>query len=356
MTQVREQEQQVLATVNHLLDGFKELRVNDRKSDDFFQRGLKPHLARLKALKLQMRQYFIASYTLVCVLWETLIIALAVLLPLVGHFQVPLSITVVGLVLFFLPTSALIEHVPRLMIASLSLQRLLRFQQQLDALPPEPVADDSATPPAFQELRDEDISFRYAAGDAQPFAIGPLSLTFRAGEIVFLTGGNGSGKTTLLKVLTGLYPIAGGQIYLNGVPVAAAPQRELFAPIFSDFHLFDRLYGLPALDAAPVNDLLKRLELDAVVQFAAQQFSTLAVSAGQQKRLALAAALLEAKPIYVFDEWAADQDPHFRQYFYAEVLPALKAQGKTVLAVTHDDRYFASADRVVRMEEGAFAA
>ena len=55
---------------------------------------------------------------------------------------------------------------------------------------------------------------------------------------------------------------------------------------------------------------------------------------------------------YDFDEWAADQDPEFRRYFYDVLLPGLKAEGRTLIVVTHDDRYFHVADQVVFMEEG----
>ena len=67
---------------------------------------------------------------------------------------------------------------------------------------------------------------------------------------------------------------------------------------------------------------------------------------------ALIVALLEGKQVFVFDEWAADQDPLFRKIFYQRLLPELKSRGKTVVAVTHDDRYFAVADQVIKLEEG----
>ena len=88
------------------------------------------------------------------------------------------------------------------------------------------------------------------------------------------------------------------------------------------------------------------------MSYADGRFSTLDLSTGQRKRLAMVAALLDDKPIYIFDEWAADQDPGFRRYFYEGLLGELKARGKTVLAVTHDDRYFGVADRVVKRGEG----
>ena len=63
-------------------------------------------------------------------------------------------------------------------------------------------------------------------------------------------------------------------------------------------------------------------------------------------------AFLEDRAIYVFDEWAADQDPHHREIFYKRLLPELKANGKTVFVISHDDRYYHLGDRVVKLEYG----
>jgi len=78
------------------------------------------------------------------------------------------------------------------------------------------------------------------------------------------------------------------------------------------------------------------------------------LSTGQRKRLALISSLLEDRPIVMFDEWAADQDPHFRKHFYEDIIPSLRASGKTILAVSHDDNYWHVADRVLKMEYGQF--
>jgi putative ATP-binding cassette transporter len=81
-------------------------------------------------------------------------------------------------------------------------------------------------------------------------------------------------------------------------------------------------------------------------------FSTLALSQGQRKRLALLTAYLEDRPIYLFDEWAADQDPQFKEIFYHHLLPELRARNKTVLVITHDDRYYDVADRLIKLDYG----
>jgi putative pyoverdin transport system ATP-binding/permease protein len=194
------------------------------------------------------------------------------------------------------------------------------------------------------------------------FTLGPVSMDFRPGEVVFVVGGNGSGKTTFAKLLVGLYPPEQGGMLLNGEPVSDANRdqyRQIFSTVFSDFHLFDRLLqdgdaGVAALDERG-NRLLERLHLQHKVQMRSGAFTTQALSQGQRKRLALVVACLEDRPFLVFDEWAADQDPVFKNVFYLEVLPELKALGKTIVVISHDDRYFHVADRLIRMENGQVA-
>ncbi|MDI1443593.1 cyclic peptide export ABC transporter [Polyangium sp. 6x1] len=209
-------------------------------------------------------------------------------------------------------------------------------------------------------LEAHDIVYEYPTGNGdKSFRVGPLSLDIEPGEVVFLVGGNGSGKSTLLKVLTGLYPRSGGELRVGGVlvqPENVAAYREMISAIYSDFHLFSKLYGM--LDAEPgaVRALIAEMGLQGKTSFEAQQFTRRALSTGQRRRLATIMTLLEDRPVYVFDEWAADQDPGFRRYFYEELVPALKRRGKTVIAVTHDDRYFHCADRVIKLSYGKVQA
>ncbi|WP_255211240.1 cyclic peptide export ABC transporter, partial [Methylogaea oryzae] len=192
------------------------------------------------------------------------------------------------------------------------------------------------------------------------FMLGPLDFVLEPGELVFVVGGNGSGKTTLALLLIGLFAPESGTILLDGAPVTAAARedyRQHFSAVFSDFYLFESLlgFGNRELDEQ-ARDYLRRLQLDHKVRIEDGRFSTVDLSQGQRKRLALLAAYLEDRPFYVFDEWAADQDPAFKQVFYTEILPSLKAKGKTVVVITHDDAYFHLADRCLRLEDGKIGA
>ncbi|WP_404990150.1 ATP-binding cassette domain-containing protein [Caballeronia sp. LZ065] len=190
--------------------------------------------------------------------------------------------------------------------------------------------------------------------------LGPANLAFKPGELAYLIGGNGSGKTTLAKLIVGLYAPESGTIELNGRPVNEAHRdryRQHFPVVFNDFFLFDELHGFPieGLDAQ-AQELLELLHLEHKVTTRNGKFSTTDLSQGQRKRLALLVAYREDRPFYVFDEWAADQDPSLKDVFYRRLLPDLRARGKAVLVITHDDREFALAERYIRLDYGQIAA
>jgi putative pyoverdin transport system ATP-binding/permease protein len=352
IAQVRERETRLFQSLTDVLDGFKQLRLNTKKNDAFFFQNIQPQIAQIRQLRLQTAQHAVVNYVVTSGLWIALVLTPVLLVPLMGVVVRDKLMTFLGLILF-IPTNYLVEEIPRIIMAFISIQRIQQLEQILATLKTETVTPVSPTAlRTFKTLVYQEITFHYETQDGQAFALGPLNLVVRPGEIIFLTGGNGSGKTTLLKVITGLYPIASGQIVVNAQTGALQPYRRLFAVVFSGAHLFDWVYGCPEVKPEQVAELLALLQLDEKVQFQDGRFSPLDLSTGQQKRLALLVALLEDKPIYVFDEWAADQDPYFRELFYRTILPDLKARGKTVVAVTHDDRYFAVADRLLKLEEG----
>jgi putative pyoverdin transport system ATP-binding/permease protein len=211
--------------------------------------------------------------------------------------------------------------------------------------------------PGWHQLDLVGVTFAYPPDlEGHAFVLGPLDVTFRRGELVFVVGGNGSGKSTLVKVLTGLYDPQAGSIRADGRTVTDDDResyRQHFSAIFSDFYLFDALLGLDGVDLdARAHAYLSELDLDRKMQITNGMFSTTALSQGQRKRLALLTAFLEDRPIYVFDEWAADQDANYREIFYRRLLPGLRARGKTVFVISHDDRYYDLGDRIVKLEYG----
>ena len=255
------------------------------------------------------------------------------------------------------PLTVLLNMLPILGRASVAIGRM---QQLGESLGPEPGQQDGmAVQPNFfwQRLELAGASMTYNSGhDKSSFTLGPLNLSFAPKELTFVTGGNGSGKTTFVKLLTGLYRPEHGEIRIDGSVVTDDNRddyRQHFSAIYSDYYLFDRLFGMQGdgIDER-ARDYLARLQLDHKVQIRDGVFSTTDLSQGQRRRLALLTAYLEDRPIYIFDEWAADQDPSFKDIFYHHLLPELRGHGKTVIVVTHDDRYFSIADRIIRLDYG----
>jgi putative ATP-binding cassette transporter len=243
------------------------------------------------------------------------------------------------------------------MRANVSMQNVIKLETALDQ-PPVPLARSSSPHDRliFNRLVCERAMFQYHGPERREgFRIGPVDLVVPAGEILFIVGGNGGGKTTLLKLITGLYPAQAGRVVLDDRTITAdnrATYRQHFSSVFSHFHLFDRLYGLQDVEPDLVEHWLERLQLQDVTGVVDGRFTNLDLSAGQCKRLALMVAVLENRPILVLDEVAADLDPSFRRVFYHEIIPDFRRDGRTVIAVSHDDAYFSAADRVLRMEFG----
>ncbi|MEQ9229773.1 MAG: cyclic peptide export ABC transporter [Cyclobacteriaceae bacterium] len=210
--------------------------------------------------------------------------------------------------------------------------------------------------------KDPIISFREithtyeSEEEHESFEMGPISFDAYENETVFIIGGNGSGKTTLIKLLTGLYaPQSGSLIYKNH-PITEEyldNYQNTISPLFSDDFVFDILYHIDDdILESQGQEYLDYLELSKKVKIVDQKYTTTNLSFGQKKRLNLITGLLENKDIYVFDEWAANQDPYFKTKFYEEILPKLKQAGKTIFVISHDDSYFFMADRKIKLRDG----
>jgi len=264
-----------------------------------------------------------------------------------------------GLLFMISPLETILNSTSVLSRSRVAFQALERLSETLSEseLMTATSPDVPASQSAFGEIRLDAVTHEFAGQpDEGGFALGPIDLVIRPGELVFLVGGNGSGKTTLAKILVGLYAPETGGIWLDGALVdrgSLEHYRSLFSTVFSDFYLFDRLLGLDIgeLDAR-ARAYLEELRLDHKVSVKDGALSTINLSQGQRKRLALLTAYLEDRPIYVFDEWTADQDPIFREVFYNRLLPELRSRQKAVIVITHDDRYFHLADRLVELDSG----
>lgn len=355
----REQDQ-LFGHFRAITDGAKELRLNRRKRGAFTDEVLGESIETVRRERAVGMSIFVASTS-----WGHFLIYAfigLVLFALVGDMPERTRV-MTGFALVFVymvpPLEGLLVNIPHANLARSASTRIEEITQTLQS--PEATGQATVAQASFHQLSLQGVRHSYHHEQRnEVFTLGPIDLHFAPGEIVFLVGGNGSGKTTLAKLITGLYAPEQGRILLDGQPVDDSNRdqyRQIFSAVFSDFHLFDRLLESadPALDAQG-NALIERLHLQHKVQVKDGAFTTQALSQGQRKRLALVAARLEDRPFLVFDEWAADQDPAFKEVFYKEVLPELRAQGKTVLVISHDDRYFHLGDRLVRLESGQLVA
>jgi putative ATP-binding cassette transporter len=341
-----------------LTEGTKELKLHYRRRLDFLNRTLTPAAESYRHHTMQSSSILAAAAS-----WGQafIFVIIGLILALSQNILVvqPEVLTGYVLVLIFLmsPLQFIMNTMPALARANVAVANMDRFgldlSHNLETQTTEPEQPGTAWEPLV--LSGVEYTY-YPEGDDNPFTLGPLDLTFYQGELVFVLGGNGSGKTTLAKLLTGLYLPESGQIYLNHQLIDEQSiewYRQHFSAVFSDFYLFKNFPGLDGGELEPAaTEFLTRLELAHKVKFNEGRLSTLELSQGQRKRLALLTAYLEDRPIYIFDEWAADQDPYFREVFYEQLLPELKARGKTVVVITHDDRYFHLADRLIKLDYG----
>lgn len=256
----------------------------------------------------------------------------------------------------------IVQTIPVLLAADVASDNIERLEARLRAIASAAQVDTLEPRRRFDKIEMRNVVFSYKDKSSEAvFRVGPLNFTLHSGDLVFVSGGNGSGKSTFLKLLSGLYEPDSGEILLDGVRIDDANRdayRELIAAIFVDYHLFQRLYGITDPDPGEVDRLLTQFRLLEKTRLGGDgEFSTLDLSGGQRKRLALIVSLLEKRPILLLDEWTADQDPDFRRKFYDELLPELQQAGATIVVITHDDRYLAELDlpaRKLRMDEGRF--
>ena len=359
LQEITDKETELFDSLTHIVDGFKELKVNRRKSDHVFTH-FKDISDSTEKIKIKTGIAFVTDFVYSQTFFYILIAILVFLLPMFIDTYSEVIIKLVMAVLFIIgPVEMVVGVIPVLARANVAVGNLYKLEELIDkegGIIPQTEQAPFQPIESFREIRIDKATFNYKDKDEKVlFHLGPIDLSIKSGEVVFLVGGNGCGKSTLLKLLSGLYYPSSGVLYLDD-DVLSKPiypsYRELFSLIFADFHIFDRLYGFGEVDTKKVNDLIKLMELDKKTQYVDGKFTETNLSTGQRKRLALIAAFLEDKPIYMFDEVAADQDPEFRAYFYNELLMDLKKRGKTVIAATHDDKYFHVADRVLKMEYG----
>ena len=355
----REKADELYSHFQALMYGSKELKLNGKRRTAFLEKVLEPTADFVREHNFRGLLFYTAASSWGQILFFIVIGSVVFALPRVADINNEV-LTGCALVLLYLmiPLEVILNTMPNLSRANIALRKveMLGLSLKTHAEPSREVYDAGAAC-QWQKLKLAGVTHVYhREQENSNFVLGPVDLTFYPGEVVFLTGGNGSGKTTLMKLVIGLYEPEDGEIYFDGRRVTAENReayRQNFSVVFSDFFLFETLLGEDAhqLDQRAFK-YLSQLQLNHKVQVKDGALSTTELSQGQRKRLALLAAYLEDRPIYVFDEWAADQDPHFKEIFYMQLLPELKARGKALLVISHDDRYYHLADRLIKIDYG----
>ncbi|UWY30358.1 cyclic peptide export ABC transporter [Flavobacterium sp. TR2] len=341
--------------VDDVIKGFKGFKLSGQRRENLMNAHLSPNRESAKGLDFKINYVFL-SINLISQYGLYLVIGVILfLLPELNILKREDVISYVVIILFIAgPINNLINMqnvYTRLTVAN---ARIKKFMSDFDTAP---VTLDNKNVPveSFSSLEFNNLSFAYDSDTMEKsFALGPINTSIKKGETIFIIGGNGSGKSTFINILTGLYQPSEGEMILNEAATnSSTATQNLIAAVFTDNHIFSHNYDNYSLEKnEEYQKLLKIMELDKVVLDDKEESARRSFSKGQSKRMSMILALLENKPILVLDEWAADQDPHFRKYFYENLLPKLKEEGKTIIAVTHDDAYFKYADRIIKFDYG----
>jgi putative ATP-binding cassette transporter len=353
-------ERRLFDRLTDFLDGFKEVRLNAARSEDLFNDAMEVSktAANIK-IRTQAETFkmIVTSQISMYILLGAVVFVAPNLSDTLGGASIAKTTT--ALLFVVGACFGIVQSIPILLNANASADRIDRLEQALHTTLVMEERRAIVAPKRFERIEVRNIEFRYTDKFSDTvFKIGPIDFTLQSGELVFITGGNGSGKSTFLRVFSGLYPPDSGAMLLDGQPVTDTNRDEyrgLMSAIFFDYHLFQRLYGIPDADPGEVGRLLTQFRLADKTSLTNGEFRTLDLSGGQRRRLALIVSLLEKRPILLLDEWTAEQDPEFRRKFYDELLPEMMRAGATIVVITHDDRYLDELHlpaRRIKMDEG----
>ncbi len=338
--------------------GYKELRLSQKKEADYRDQIKDVNADILKETVAETR--ISTTGSMATSLFQYLAIAAAALLLPAFSSAEPIKIMqLLAAILFTVgPLEGVVGAFSSFGRARVAMNNLHRLTDAATATHEGRMLAGHPGLPDFESLALRGVTFAFdqGAGD-ESFRLGPLDFELHRGEVVFVVGGNGSGKTVLMRLLTGLYRPSEGRILYNGKVLSDQDRlayREQYATVFNDFFLFSELLGNRDSPRETVLGWLQHFDLAGKTDFRTHDgcFTTVDLSTGQRKRMALIVAMLEKRPLMVLDEFGADQDPEHRDLFYRQWLPELRRMGCTLVVVSHDDRYFDAADRVVRMDYG----
>jgi putative pyoverdin transport system ATP-binding/permease protein len=358
----RNLEEGFIKNFNAILTGFKEIHMEPKKGKQIYDNKIKHIAQESYSHNYSAFSGFLHNQITGQVLFYILIAAILLVFSITLGISPANTISYVFTLMYLLGSiESIMVLLPTLMRAGISAKKVMDLKAELEkAELSNPMPEKYMTKEEFQNISVRGMEFNYGNTNTEAeaeaaFSVGPVDLDISKGDAIFIYGGNGSGKTTFVQTLIGLYVPTSGEIRLNGSLITETTYpvyKTIFSVVFSDFYLFEEMVGIDNFDEAKCLRYLEMFELGEKVGVENKAFTTTNLSTGQRKRLALIAALMEEKPVLVLDEWAADQDPYFRKKFYTEIIPMLKADGITIIAITHDDKYYHYADRLYKMDYG----
>ncbi|MFK3915325.1 multidrug ABC transporter permease/ATP-binding protein [Psychrobacter sp. NPDC078501] len=381
LTELREINDALYQDYQSIIEGRKELALNQHRAEKLYTDDFLAHAKSYEKTVTKSDTFHLSAVN-----WSNIMMfaSIGIVFAVANYLDIPMGVaTTFSLTILFMQSPLLhaVGAYPTLQTAQVALEKIqsLELAEHQLSFATDTVAQD------WQSITLNNINYRYVGSSHNSNApdtavnnngqnsdnsansdsnqnptnniLKSVNLTLQRGDVVFLIGANGSGKSTLAKIITGIFTPTTGTVQVDGQSVNSennADFRQLFSAIFSDQHLFKQLIGVQGHepDADLVSDWLHKLNLQEKVSVSDHKLSTDKLSQGQRKRLAMLIAVAEQKDILLLDEWAADQDPAFRRVFYQTLIPELKAMGKTLFIISHDDGYFEHADRLLLMKEG----
>jgi putative ATP-binding cassette transporter len=360
LNRVRDMQNDYHTYLRDLVYGFKEIKMSSTRNDNIYHRYIRTNRLEGKELGSRSAVKFLDNELIGTYSWYLALGVVIFALPQWLHLSAIQTVPFVVVILYLMgPLASLVKIIPYYTNVKIALERIDAIKAAIDEAVPEQATTAALPETAFESIDFIDVTFGYFdSKDQLVFKTGPFNLSIRKGETIFITGGNGSGKSTFINLLTGLYRPLEGAICFNGHTITAenyTAYSDRISAIFTHAYLFNENYDGFDLSSnnARLVALIEKMRLQAVIRLGTDRnFIDTGLSKGQQKRLALIYAMMEDREVLVLDEWAAEQDPAFRAYFYKHLIPEMQQKGKTIIAVTHDDAYFNHAGRMLRFDYG----
>jgi putative pyoverdin transport system ATP-binding/permease protein len=352
--EARDEQNVFMRLINGMIDGFKEISLHKRtkigfKEDVVISAGA--YTMKITRAGIRFVNAFLVGESLLVILLGVVSFGIRKIFPDIAFYTV---VSFVIMLLYLIgPIKGILASMPAIVQLKVAWRRIHQFINEIPASQ-KLNSHFQSVETRIKSIKARGITYQYESEDGKhTFEVGPIDFEAFHGEVIFIIGGNGSGKTTFAKLLTGLYEPDRGEIMINENVLQGEQLSEHFSVVFNPAHLFEKVYSIDLRDRSDeIKKLLQMIELEEKVDIVNNNYSTINLSGGQRKRLALLQCYLEDSPIYLFDEWAADQDPEYRNFFYRTLIPEMKSLGKIVIAITHDDHYFDVADRVMKMDQG----